>query len=187
MALTGSSTLREVIQAVSATLRRHEINAVLTGGACASLHAKGDYLSQDLDYILQGPATRARLDAAMAELDFTRHGGQYTHPACTFFVEFPPGPLAIGDDDLVEPIEIRVGNVRVLTLSATDSCRDRLAAFYHWNDLQSLRVAVAIARRQRVNLRAIRRWSINEGQTEGFQQFEDELRHMAPPKARPIV
>jgi len=112
----------------------------------------------------------------MAELDFTRQGGQYTHPACTFFVEFPPGPLAIGDDDLVEPIEIRVGNVRVLTLSATDSCRDRLAAFYHWDDFQSLRVAAAIARRQPVNLRAIRRWSIKEGQTEAFQKFLDELR-----------
>lgn len=175
MALTGSSTLREVIQAVSATLRHHKITAVLTGGACASLHAKGDYLSQDLDYILQGPVTRARLDAAMAEVDFTRQGGRYTHPACTFFVEFPPGPLAIGDDDLVEPIEIRVGNVRVLTLSATDSCRDRLAAFYHWDDLQSLRVAAAIARRQPVNLRAIRRWSIKERQAAAFQKFLHEL------------
>lgn len=176
MALSGSSTLREVIQAVSATLRQHKITAVLTGGACASLHAKGDYLSQDLDYILQSPATRARLDAAMAELEFTRQGGQYTHPACTFFVEFPPGPLAIGDDDLVEPVEVRVGHVRVLTLSATDSCRDRLAAFYYWDDLQSLRVAAAIARRQPVDIGAIRRWSVKEGQTETFQKFLDELR-----------
>lgn len=184
MALSGSSTLREVIQAVSATLRHHKINAVLTGGACASLHAKGDYLSQDLDYILQGPVTRVRLDAAMAELEFTRQGGQYTHPACTFFVEFPPGPLAIGDDDVVEPVEIRVGNVRVLTLSATDSCRDRLAAFYHWNDFQSLRVAAAIARRQRIDLEAIRRWSINEDRVDAFQKFVDELARL---KARPTV
>ena len=61
--------------------------------------------------------------------------------AVTALVEFPAGPLAIGDDDLVEPVELRVGRTRVPALSATDSCRDRLAAFYHWRDLQSLRVA----------------------------------------------
>ncbi|MCR4373777.1 MAG: hypothetical protein NUW22_02905 [Acidobacteria bacterium] len=182
MALTARSTLREVIQAVSATLRRRGIDAILTGGACASLHARGDYLSQDLDYIIRGAVTRARLDTAMAELGFGREGAQYTHPATPFFVEFPPGPLAIGNDDLVEPVDIRVGNIRVSALSATDSCRDRLAAFYHWNDFQSLRVAAAIARRQRIDLEAIRRWSINEGRADAFQKFVDELARL---KARP--
>jgi hypothetical protein len=76
MALTARSTLREVIRAVSATLRRRGIGAILTGGACASLHARGDYLSQDLDYIIRGSVTRERLDAAMAELGFGREGAQ---------------------------------------------------------------------------------------------------------------
>jgi hypothetical protein len=75
----------------------------------------------------------------------------------------------------VEPVEMRVGPVKVLTLSATDSCRDRLAAFYHWNDLQSLRVAAAIARRRKVNLEVIRAWSLKEGRGAEFRQFEREL------------
>ncbi|MBK9239571.1 MAG: hypothetical protein IPL75_04755 [Acidobacteria bacterium] len=90
-------------------------------------------------------------------------------------MEFPKGPVAIGDDDLVEPVEIRVGSVKVLTLSATDSCRDRLSAFYHWNDLQSLRVAAAIANRRPVNIEAIRAWSIKEGRATEFRQFEREI------------
>lgn len=175
MALSAGSTLREVIQAVSGTLRRHGIEAVLTGGACASLHSRGDYLSQDLDYIIRNSVTRAQLDTAMATLGFSRAGAEYRHREVPFFVEFPRGPLAIGDDDLVEPVVIRVGNVRVLTLSPTDACRDRLSAFYHWKDLQSLRVAAAIARRQPVDLDTIRRWSIREGQAEAFAQFQREL------------
>ncbi len=175
MPLTPGSTLRDVIEAVSAALRRHRIDAILTGGACASLHARGDYLSYDLDYIVLGTVTRAQLDRAMATRSFTRTGAEYRHPKVPFFVEFPPGPLAIGDDDLVEPVDIRVGNTRVSALSATDSCRDRLAAFYHWNDLQSLRVAAAIARRQRVDLDAIRRWSVKEGYADAFRQFEREI------------
>ncbi|MEO6222829.1 MAG: hypothetical protein ABIP90_06230 [Vicinamibacterales bacterium] len=163
------------MQTVSASLRRNGIEAVLTGGACASLHAKGDYLSHDLDYIIRNTVTRAQLDQAMLAIGFARTGAEYRHALVPFFVEFPKGPVAIGDDDLVEPVEIKVGSVKVLALSATDSCRDRLAAFYHWNDLQSLRVAAAIARRGPINLKTIRAWSIREGRLAEFRQFEREL------------
>src|SRR5689334_411715 len=140
MAISPETSLREVVGIVSGALRRHGIRAVLTGGACASLHSRGEYLSHDLDYIIQNAVTRGQLDQAMAEAGFRRVGAQYTNPDTPFFVEFPAGPLAIGDDDLVAPVEVKVGRVSILTLSATDSCRDRLAAYYFWNDLQSLRV-----------------------------------------------
>lgn len=68
-----------------------------------------------------------------------------------------------------------MGRATVAALSATDSCRDRLAAFYHWSDRQSLRSAVEIAARQRVNMRLIRTWSGREGATEKFAEFQDEL------------
>lgn len=73
---------------------------------------------------------------------------------------------------------------RALVLSPTDSCRDRLAAFYHWNDRQSLEVAVAIARRNRVNMAAIRRWSIAEGAARGFDEFLAELKGARRPRSR---
>jgi len=65
---------------------------------------------------------------------------------------------------------------QALTLSATDSCRDRLAAFYHWNDRQSLDVAVQVASRSRVDLALIRRWSAREGFGDRFAEFTAELR-----------
>ena len=60
--------------------------------------------------------------------------------------------------------------------SPTDSCRDRLAAFYHWDDRQSLEVAIQIARRQRVNQALIRRWSDEEGFAEMYQEFLTYMR-----------
>jgi hypothetical protein len=72
-------------------------------------------------------------------------------------------------------------------LSATDSCRDRLAAFYHWGDRQSLTVAAWIAARNRVNLPTLRRWSAAEGMVERFRDFLAEIKHvrrrMAPDRA----
>jgi hypothetical protein len=66
-----------------------------------------------------------------------------------FFVEFPPGPRSIGDDFSIQPVAVSVGDVSALALSPTDSCKDRLAAFYHWNDRQGLRLALEIARKHK--------------------------------------
>jgi hypothetical protein len=147
----------------------------LTGGACATLYTRGVYQSSDLDFVIQSAATRSQLDAAMRKIGFERQGDQYVHPATPFFVEFPPGPLAIGGDLRIQPVEHSIGRRTVLALSATDSCRDRLAAFYFWNDRQSLRTAVQIAGRQRVDMGRIREWSIEEGRLPGFEEFTHEL------------
>jgi hypothetical protein len=79
-----------------------------------------------------------------------------------------------------------IGRSTLLTLSPTDSCRDRLAAFFHWNDRQSLAVAVAIALRQDVDLRAIRRWSTSEQSLPRFDEFVGELerRRRRPPRGK---
>lgn len=162
--------------AVAAALRAAGIDAVLTGGACATVYSGGEYQSHDLDFIVRRGGTRATLDAAMAGLGLTRDGDRYVHGRTPFFVEFPRGPLAIGDDLRISPVVLRMGGGRVTMLSATDACRDRLAAFYHWSDRQSLDVALAIARRHRVSLAAIRRWSAAEGFAAGFDEFARALK-----------
>jgi hypothetical protein len=182
--LGRSSSLAEAAAAVGDALRRHGIRAVLTGGACASLYSKGAYHSVDVDFIVVRPTTQALLDAAMGTVGFARRGDRYLHPACRFYVEFPRGPLAVGDDYRIDPIERRTRQGRFLALSATDSCRDRLAAFYHWNDRQSLDVAVWIALRNRVNLAAVRRWSAAEGFASHFAEFAAELRRARARRSR---
>ena len=176
MKLTARSTLADVAAAVARALRQAEIVAVLTGGACATLYTDGAYQSFDLDFIVRSGGNRKSLDSAMAGVGFQRDGDHYVHPATKFFVEFPRGPLAIGDDVEITPVTIRLKHGAVQALSATDACRDRLAAFYYWDDRQSLRTAVEIARRRRVSVDAIRRWSTHEGQTDKFLEFARALR-----------
>ena len=173
--VTARSTLADVAAAVADALHRAGIVAVLTGGACATFYSDGVYQSHDLDFIVRSGGTRRSLDEAMAAIGFARQHDRYVHPASPFFVEFPRGPLAIGDDVEITPVTIAVGRGRTLALSPTDACRDRLAAFYYWIDRQSLQVAVTIARRQRVDLTSIERWSVREGQADKFQEFKREL------------
>ncbi|MGH7354527.1 MAG: hypothetical protein ACRELS_08140 [Candidatus Rokuibacteriota bacterium] len=160
---------------VGDALRRRGIRAVLTGGACASLYTRGAYQSVDMDFVVSGPVTQSAVDTALGSIGFRRRGDRYVHPRQPFYVEFPRGPLAVGRDHRIRPVEHSRGRARTRALSATDSCRDRLAAFYHWTDRQSLAVAVEIARRHRVSMATIRRWSLAEGAATGFAEFVSEL------------
>ncbi len=184
MRLTGRASLRTVAGAVGDTLRRHGIKTVLTGGACATLYTRGAFPSLDMDFVLIGGTTQARLDGAMAAAGFGRRGDRYVHPRLPFWVEFPRGPIAIGRDYRIRPVVRRVRSGRLQMLSPTDSCRDRLAAFYHWNDRQSLDAAVEIARLNRVRLETVRRWSLAERAREGYAEFLRELRRARARKRR---
>jgi hypothetical protein len=152
-------------------LRRARVKAVLTGGACASLYAAGAYTSFDIDFIIQSATGQATLDAGMATVDYRRVRDHYIHPSCPFWVEFPAGPLGIGSDYDLTPVEMLVRRAHVTTLSATDACRDRLAGYYHWNDVQSLDTAIHITVRNPIDFKLIERWSVREGATDKFQIF----------------
>jgi hypothetical protein len=106
--LTGDSTLPQVALAVGAQLTRRGIRAVLTGGACVSIYT-GTYVSKDVDFVLEGRIRQQALDEALRELGFERRGDRYVHPDVRFFIEFPPGPLSIGED-----LAIRKRLVRLL-------------------------------------------------------------------------
>lgn len=176
MTLTDASPLPEVALAVGGALRRHGIRAVLTGGACVSIYTDGTYVSRDVDFVIQNAPTQGQVDDALSELGFQRNGDRYVHDTIPFYVEFPPGPLAVGGDFNVRPVELRAPDGPVLALSATDICKDRLAAFYHWSDHQSLTQAVAIAGRQRLDLADLRRWSRDEGKLDEFNEFTKQIR-----------
>ena len=175
MKLSKRSSLGDVAMAVGDALRREGIRAVLSGGACASLYAGTAYTSVDADFVLIRSCTQAELDRVLAGVGFKRLRDRYVHPGLRYFLEFPPGPLAIGEDSRIRPIWWSRRGKRALTLSATDSCRDRLAAFYHWNDRQSLVAAVAIATRNRVAYSKIKAWSNREGHHKGYATFIEEI------------
>ena len=184
MKLGKRSTIADVARCVATALKSADIRAVLTGGACASLYTRGGYKSSDLDFIIQNAVSGEQLDRAMASVGFGRMGNQYEHPDAPFFVEFPAGPLGIGGDLHIRPVEYKIKGTAVPILSAADSCRDRLVAFYHWNDRQALRVAVSIALRHRVNLSSIRKWSEREGARSKYDEFVGEVRQRAAKKGR---
>jgi hypothetical protein len=173
--LGPESSLADVAIVTGDALRRAGIKAVLTGGACAHVHSAGSYASRDVDFVITSPCEVATVDRALATVGFERRGSIYRREDVAFYVEFPRGPLGIGDDLHIVPVWKRKRGAKTLALSPTDACRDRLAAFYHWNDRQSLDAAIAIAVRNRIRMAKVREWSCAEGHARLYRTFVKEL------------
>lgn len=161
----------ELAALVCQSLEDAGISVTLTGGGCVATWSEGKYVSRDLDFIEEGPVPRGRVRAVLENLGFEERKKYFVHPASQFFVEFPTGPLMVGDEriEAVERRDTPTGSLRLL--SPTDCVKDRLAAFFHWNDRQALEQALLVARAQDVNLKEIRRWSKAEGESAKFETF----------------
>jgi hypothetical protein len=60
-------------------------------------------------------------------------------------------------------------------LSPTDCVKDRLIAFYHWDDRQCLEQAILVCGDNRVDLEEVKRWSVNEGMSSKYDIFLTRL------------
>jgi hypothetical protein len=69
----------------------------------------------------------------------------------------------------------------LVLMTPTDSVKDRLAAYYHWNDQQALEQALMVAEAQRINYSEIKRWSEREGHSEKHREFLKRLRRVENP------
>lgn len=111
----------------------------------------------------------------MKEIGFTEVGRHFEHPDTEFFVEFPPGPLAIGESYTVELSEMELDTGRLVLITPTECVKDRLAWYYHTGDHQSLLHALLVARDQPVDLDEIKKWSEGEGKLEEFEKYIKQL------------
>jgi len=141
---------------------------VLVGGACVSIYTHNKYQSFDLDYI--SPDVTKNIEKVLKKMGFKRIGKfrHYEHNACPYYIEFPPGPIALGSELPITKFNT-INSITLLT--ATDCVKDRLAAFYHWHDEQSLQQALLVANSQKIKLHEIKNWSINEKSEEKFNRF----------------
>jgi hypothetical protein len=176
--IESDTPLRDVAFEVCTALDRAGTTAVLTGGAAAALYAPEAIQSYDLDFILHLGGSGGAPVRALEALGYRRTGEHYTHVVNRFILEFPQGPLAIGNELIKTWDTLREGDRVLYILSPTDSCRDRLAAFFHFRDRSALESARAIyaAQAERIDLARIRRWSRREGAAKGFKEFEALIR-----------
>lgn len=175
MKISRKTTVEELAAIVVEKLKEKKISAVLVGGAVVSLYTDNKYQSRDLDFI--SSADHALITEAMQELGFNTSKKDFTHPNTDFTIEFPKGPLAIGDEEPVTPEgKLKIGKTTIQLFSPTQSVMDRLIWFYSTNDRQCLDQAVWIATAQTIDIERVRRWSEREKESEKFEIFLKRLK-----------
>ena len=170
-----NQSLPDLAAVICDACTRNGIDIVLSGGACVSIYTENKYESFDLDFVLLSHVRRKMIRPVLEALGFREDGRHYRHPDTPYIVEFLSPPLSVGGEPVREIHEIRRGKMILRLLSPTDCVKDRLAAFYHWNDRPSLDQALMVCKDILVDLREIRRWSMNEGMKDKFKLFEEAL------------
>ena len=156
---------------------------MLVGGAVVAIYTSGLYRSGDLDMV-PDHFDRERLSDALAKIGFIATKSRYyKHPECAhLFLEFPRGPVEIGEQYPVVPDEVTVEGRRLRILSPTDSVKDRLAGYIHWKSRSYFDQALLLCRQQmRVNLNDIKEWCMKEGGIEAYHEMVGMLSQDSPP------
>ena len=165
----------ELAAYVQSHLQKAGITVVLSGGSAVSFYSSNKYVSKDLDLINANFAKRRDIKSNMERIGFQEDGRYFANPETQFLIEFPQGPLSVGEEPVkvIDEFELATGTLRII--SATDCVKDRLCAYYFWNDQQGLAQAILVNKSQSVDLREIERWSKAEGKEQEFEVFKSKL------------
>lgn len=166
-------SLRDFAITVAAILKEKNIDVILTGGAVVSIYSEGKYVSNDADFL--SSSDHQIIKGAMLSVGFKNAGKDFYHDETRFTVEFPGSELVIGDEPMKAEGEIIEGKFTLKLLSPTQCVMDRLSAFYHWKDRQSLEQAIMVASKHPVKLSKIEKWSKTEGMEDRYAVFIEQL------------
>lgn len=145
-------TQGELAAFVQSHLREKGIDVVLSGGASVCIYSSNRYVSLDLDLVNPYFAKRRALRETMQEIGFHEEGRHFKHPDTQFFVEFPPGPLAVGMEPVKQVNELKFSTGMLRIISPTDCVKDRFIGTIcsAWNKpCWSLKRIGSISRRSR--------------------------------------
>jgi hypothetical protein len=167
-------TLKELAGYVSEGLRKRGIETILVGGACVTIYSENRYQSYDLDYVTYEDMRKVK--KALLEMEFTEKARYFQHEGCPWFVEFVSPPAAVGNEYVRNfgSVETRFGRIKLLR--PEDSVKDRLGAYYHWNDRQGLEQAINVCLDQDINLAEVESWSLSEGNPGKYIMFLEKLK-----------
>lgn len=172
----NTTCITELAGIVAEHLLLHGIEVVLVGGLAVEIYTENLYLTKDIDMVNTNYQPPKLIHAAMAELGFHKKGRVYINNTTDITVEFPSAPLSVGDELIKSTTLKRVANKNIPILKVEDVVKDRLAAFIHWQDRQSLIQATAILIKHHLNPTIFKKFCMREGIAEKYQMLEQLYR-----------
>ncbi len=168
-----NASMEEMAAYVCNELIKRDIEVVLSGGSCMEIYTDTLYSSYDIDLIMRYEQKKNAVRDIMLELGFSEDGKYFTFENNKNFIEFPSGPVAVGDEfiKVFNTKKTKFGELKLLT--ATDCIKDRLCACYIHNDKKCFEHALAVCHKNEINIENLKLWAMDEDIT--IQNGLDEL------------
>lgn len=157
-------TPEETAAIIYEMLKMKGIDVVLTGGSCMEIYTHSNYSSYDLDFIANPSIKTSQIKEIMIEAGFEVTKGRYfQHKNTQYLVEFPTGPVNLGNEEPKEHNELKthVGNLKLLT--PTNCVKDRLCAFLYHDGSECFSQAIAVAHKNEIDKNDLVNWAKREG------------------------
>jgi hypothetical protein len=154
-------------------LKSHGIEVVLVGGLAVEIYTANLYLTKDIDMVNVNYQKPSRLYDVMAELGFYRRGRIYIHDTTDISVEFPTGPLAVAGHRITRTTIANTPKGAIPILYVEDVVKDRIAAYIHWRDKQSLIQAVSILLQHNLLLNEFKFFCLEEGDLSHYEILDE--------------
>jgi len=134
-------SLLEVAAQASAHLERAGIKVAVVGGSAVTAYAPDVYTSKDIDFAAITGTNRREFSSAVAPLGFKLEGRDFVHPETSYTLDLVADTPYVDRRPITDfqTLRTKFGPVRVYKFE--DAIADRIAAFLHWGDSQSLDVA----------------------------------------------
>lgn len=169
-------SIKELAAYISHYLRDNGVVNVLTGGACVSIYTNNRYQSYDLDFVNIEEVPISRITSILKEIGYEEKGRIYINKNVKYSVDILSPPLSVGEEKIVSVNTIKIDDMELKLLTPTDSIKDRLAAFYFWDDRQALEQALMIQAENEVDYADIEEWSKSEGELDKFNYFKKKAK-----------
>ena len=171
----SNTQIVELAAIVANQLRQQGIEVVLVGGLAVEIYSENIYLTKDIDMVDISYQAPAVISQAMAEIGFRKQGRVYVNETTDICVEFPSAPLSVGEELITETTVIESGSGEIQILLAKDVIKDRLAAYFDWQDKPSLVQALAVMINHPVALDELKSFCQNEDKEGEFDLIQQLL------------
>lgn len=152
----------ETASIVCNTLKDNGIDVVLSGGSCMEIYTSSNFSSYDLDFIASPAVKIDDIKNIMISMGFEEEGRYFKHPDNKYYVEFPTGPLNLGNEFPSAYNEIKTYVGKLILLTATDCIKDRLCAYIYHDGIECYSQAIAVAHLNDIDKDNLSLWAKKE-------------------------
>lgn len=153
--------------------RGHEV--ILVGRACAAVYAGSRAKLPAVEFVVSDFVVNDVL-AAMSGLGFSsRDERTFTSKKFPYEIVLNPPPITVGDDVVENVSRIKMNGRTIGILTPTDCVRHRLSVFYKWGEREGIDDAVRVAKKQKVDMKLVERWSNWEWCRDKFLEFAERV------------